>query len=185
MLFFFGYLIIFLSFWAFLSIPNVTESSAPCKLELEDTIKKKKDEYEISTLKRRNIERGLMERNYPNSNWKPKGNLIANLHEHKVNYSSSFEGIRYFQYFTGWYQQIGSNCRKTFICQRFFRRISQGKNCLILVHSFIHIFKFSHFSFGIVTSLKVSVTSINLWKSTTIIQVHRSTVWPRQLTVNY
>ena len=41
-------------------------------------------EFAVNTRKRRNIERGLTDRNYPGSSWKPKGALIAHLHEHKV-----------------------------------------------------------------------------------------------------
>ena len=61
-----------------------SESFAPCKLELEETVSKKRVEFAVNTRKRKNIERGLTDRNYPGSCWKPKGSLIAHLHEHKV-----------------------------------------------------------------------------------------------------
>ena len=63
---------------------HFAESFAPCKLELEETVSKKRVEFAVNTRKRRNIERGLTDRNYPGSSWKPKGALIAHLHEHKV-----------------------------------------------------------------------------------------------------
>lgn len=61
-----------------------SESRAACKLELDDTLSKKRCEYAINTRKRRNIERGLTDKNYPHSLWKPKGILVAHLHEHQV-----------------------------------------------------------------------------------------------------
>ena len=64
----------------------ISESFAPCKLELEETIAKKRCEYAVTTRKRRNIERGLTDRNYPNASWRPKGVLITHLHEHKVRF---------------------------------------------------------------------------------------------------
>ena len=61
-----------------------SESFAPCKLELDETISKKRVEFAVNTRKRRNIERGLTDRNYPGSSWKPKGTLVAHMHEHQV-----------------------------------------------------------------------------------------------------
>ena len=69
---------------------HFAESFAPCKLELEETVSKKRVEFAVNTRKRRNIERGLTDRNYPGSSWKPKGALIAHLHEHKVNFKTVF-----------------------------------------------------------------------------------------------
>ena len=62
----------------------ILESYAACKLELDETIGKKRCEFNVANRKRRNIERGLSDRNYPMTKWRPKGTLIAHLHEHKV-----------------------------------------------------------------------------------------------------
>ena len=79
---------------------HFAESFAPCKLELEETVSKKRVEFAVNTRKRRNIERGLTDRNYPGSSWKPKGALIAHLHEHKV-ISKPRELCRYRIFFWG------------------------------------------------------------------------------------
>ena len=57
---------------------------AACKIELEETISKKRFQYAMTYRQRRNIERGLDVKNFPASSWRPKGTLIAHLHEHEV-----------------------------------------------------------------------------------------------------
>ena len=54
-------------------------------MELEETVSKKRCQYAMTSRQRRNIERGLTEKNYPLSSWRPKGTLVAHLHEHQVN----------------------------------------------------------------------------------------------------
>jgi hypothetical protein len=102
---------------------HFAESFAPCKLELEETVSKKRVEFAVNTRKRRNIERGLTDRNYPGSSWKPKGALIAHLHEHKVIskllfffYPESFVDTGYFFevtlhcFFKYYYQKVAPEC---------------------------------------------------------------------------
>ena len=37
----------------------------------------------MTSRQRRNIERGLTEKNFPTASWRPKGTLVAHLHEHQ------------------------------------------------------------------------------------------------------
>ena len=64
-------------------------------MELDETIGKKRCEFNVANRKRRNIERGLSDRNYPMTKWRPKGTLIAHLHEHKVSFSFNIENEIY------------------------------------------------------------------------------------------
>ena len=41
----------------------------------------------MTSRQRRNIERGLTEKNFPTSSWRPKGTLVAHLHEHQVRFA--------------------------------------------------------------------------------------------------
>ena len=69
---------------AFLHETKTSSFHASCKLELEETISKKRCQYAMTSRQRRNIERGLTEKNFPTSSWRPKGTLVAHLHEHQV-----------------------------------------------------------------------------------------------------
>lgn len=64
---------------------NVSQKKnfSPCKVELEEAISKKRCEFAINTRKRMTIEQGLSDRNFPPSGWRPKGVLVAHLHEHQ------------------------------------------------------------------------------------------------------
>jgi hypothetical protein len=100
---------------------NTAQSSAACKLELDETIGKKRREFGITTRKRMSIEKGMADRNYPNVSWKPKGILVAHLHEHKVITLKKFLSlscvlpISNICPFLGWNFKIGANSGETFI----------------------------------------------------------------------
>ena len=86
---------------------------AACKIELEETISKKRFQYAMTYRQRRNIERGLDVKNFPASSWRPKGTLIAHLHEHEVCRKiiiGKKKGKKLiFAFFKGWHFKASSN----------------------------------------------------------------------------
>ena len=65
-----------------LAFSFISEGYAPCKIELDDLISKKKREFGQKS--RGKIGAVVSERMNSISGWKPKGMLVAHLHEHQV-----------------------------------------------------------------------------------------------------
>ena len=64
----------------------LTGCCAPCKLELDALVLKKRQEYFINSKRRASICQSTSSDQYPVPGWKPKGVLVAHLHEHQVKY---------------------------------------------------------------------------------------------------
>ena len=64
-----------------------TGCCAPCKLELDALVLKKRQEYFINSKRRASICQSTSSDQYPVPGWKPKGVLVAHLHEHQVKHS--------------------------------------------------------------------------------------------------
>ena len=62
----------------------LTGCCAPCKLELDALVLKKRQEYFINSKRRASISQSTSNDQYPGPGWKPKGILAAHLHEHQV-----------------------------------------------------------------------------------------------------
>ena len=54
-----------------------------CKVALDQLIEKKRAEYQVNARKNTNIEIGMTGKSCPPSGWRPKGYLVAHLHEHQ------------------------------------------------------------------------------------------------------
>jgi len=73
---------LYFSYWIVTSFFFILEGYAPCKIELDDLISKKKREFGQKS--RGKIGAAVSERMNSISGWKPKGMLVAHLHEHQV-----------------------------------------------------------------------------------------------------
>ena len=62
----------------------LTGCCAPCKLDLDALVLKKRQEYFINSRRRASIGQSMSDDQYPGPGWKPKGILVAHLHEHQV-----------------------------------------------------------------------------------------------------
>ena len=56
---------------------------ASCKLELRNLVYKKRDQYMDDLLSREILDTTPWEIRTPPPSWKPKGKLVAHLHEHR------------------------------------------------------------------------------------------------------
>ena len=62
----------------------LTVRVASCKMELRRLVAKKRDQYTADISRKLLIEDTAFEAKVPSPNWKPKGLLVAHLHEHKA-----------------------------------------------------------------------------------------------------
>ncbi|XP_069112623.1 phosphoinositide 3-kinase regulatory subunit 4-like isoform X1 [Argopecten irradians] len=56
----------------------------PCKLDLRNLVHKRRDQYSADVLTKDLLENIAWESRPPPSNWKPKGLLVAHMHEHRA-----------------------------------------------------------------------------------------------------
>ena len=57
---------------------------APCKIEFDNLLETKRAEFMINSRTRSSIIRSQSEDKHPPPAWRPKGQLVAHLHEHQV-----------------------------------------------------------------------------------------------------
>ena len=63
----------------------LTGCCAPCKVELDSLVLKKRQEFFVNSRRRASLWKSMSNDQYPGPGWKPKGVLVAHLHEHQVN----------------------------------------------------------------------------------------------------
>ena len=56
---------------------------APCKLELHKLVVKKREQFAADQMTKDVLDSAAWENRPPPANWKPKGQLVAHLHEHR------------------------------------------------------------------------------------------------------
>ena len=61
-----------------------TGCCAPCKVELDTLVHKKRREFYINSKKRASVYKSISSDRNPAPGWKPRGVLVAHLHEHQV-----------------------------------------------------------------------------------------------------
>ena len=61
----------------------MTAKIASCKLDLHRLVQRKREQYTADISRKLLIEDTAFEAKTPSPNWKPKGLLVAHLHEHK------------------------------------------------------------------------------------------------------
>ena len=57
---------------------------APCKIEFDKLVEKKRYEFHVNSKKMSSVTKTTADDQHPSPGWKPKGQLIAHLHEHQV-----------------------------------------------------------------------------------------------------
>ena len=57
---------------------------APCKIEFDNLVEAKRAEFVINSRTKGSIIRSQSEDKHPPPAWRPKGQLVAHLHEHQV-----------------------------------------------------------------------------------------------------
>ena len=73
----------------YINMCNFSDSNMTgCRVALGLLVGKKRAEYQVNSTKSTNIETGLASRSCPPAGWRPKGYLVAHLHEHQVQMSS-------------------------------------------------------------------------------------------------
>ncbi|XP_033636552.1 phosphoinositide 3-kinase regulatory subunit 4-like [Asterias rubens] len=65
-------------------LPAVQTSYASCKQELSRLVAQKREQYAAAVTRKTLIEEMAIETKIPPASWKPKGLLVAHLHEHKA-----------------------------------------------------------------------------------------------------
>ena len=67
----------------FPNVSDILDHVSGCKLALDQLLEKKRVEFHVNSRKNNSIEYGLSNRNSPAQGWRPKGYLVAHLHEHQ------------------------------------------------------------------------------------------------------
>ncbi|XP_022087879.1 phosphoinositide 3-kinase regulatory subunit 4-like [Acanthaster planci] len=65
-------------------LPPIQTLVATCKLDLSRLVAQKREQYAADVTRKTLIEEAAIETKIPPSTWKPKGLLVAHLHEHKA-----------------------------------------------------------------------------------------------------
>ena len=55
-----------------------------CKVELDNLVERKRSEFLINSRKQSSISKSISGDQHPTQDWRPKGQLVAHLHEHQV-----------------------------------------------------------------------------------------------------
>lgn len=62
---------------------SLPDQYAPCKIEFDRLVERRRHEFALTSKKRAQLESGAGDRGSPGQGWRPRGALIAHLHEHE------------------------------------------------------------------------------------------------------